>query len=57
MNFAKICDVPVIEFTDYSQETKKIILNQPIDPLNVDYFYNYNDHHNFYKKIISILKL
>ena len=56
MNFAHICDIPVIEYTDYSSETKKIISNQPIDPSNVDYFYNYNDHYKFYKKIISILK-
>ena len=35
----------------------EIILNQPIDPLNVDYFYNYNEQDNLYKKIISILKI
>lgn len=56
MNFARICEVPVIEYTDYSLETKKIILNQPIDPLNIDYFYNYDEHDNLCKKIISILK-
>ena len=56
MNFAKIYNIPIIEFSDYSNRTKKLILNQPIDPTNVNYYFEINQQNEFQKKIISLLK-